>query len=227
MTDLKTAPQGAPTNQTRWRGPAIAAAVAAVILVVVGIVGLMMRSDVAPADTPPTTVPAPEVEAPSDPAGVVDAYLAAVDSGDYEAYEAFLDPDKPDLFVGLNGGRTSARYQAATGMIATHSCSADGSTVTCTTTRRSGLDPAATYPPYQMVATVENGLITELTFDATYVWADRADARALEGYRAWVQENRADVYDQLFGSGFEILLSPPDTISLHREVVAEYLGAGG
>lgn len=229
MTDLKTAPTGAPERKSRWQGPVIALAVAAVILVVVGIAGLVLRNDadIAPVDTPTTTTAGPAIDASATPMEVVDAYLAAVGTGDYPAYEALLDPDQIELFAGLNGTRRSARYQAATGMVVTHDCAAEGATVTCTSTRRSGLAPEHVYPPFAMTATVENGLITELAFSADYAWADNADADETEAYRLWVQANRDDVYDTLFGPLSEIVVDIPSAVALHQEVIAEYLAATG
>lgn len=229
VTDLKTTPKGAPEKTRSWRGIAIAAAVAAAILVVVGITGLLMRSDgdIAPVDTPSTSSTVPLVDPSATPTEVVTAYLAAVDAGDVATYEALLDPEQPDLFTGVNGTRRSARYQATTGMVVTHDCSTDGTTVTCTTTRQSGLAPDQTYPPFEMIAVVEAGMITTLDFGPEYVWADNVDAEALNAYRAWVEGNRADAYDDLFGPTFEIILDTPDARALHGSVIAEYLGETG
>ena len=218
VTDIKTAPK---TNHerepaSRWRGPAIAVAVAAGILLIVGIVSVVSLTT----DDAPPAAPAPQTtDALPDPVAVVTEFNRLYDAGD-AGFEAFYSEDIQLDQDGAN--RTISQYMAATGMTVAYDCTAVGEQVQCTTTRTSGIDPSQTYPPFTGTYVVVNGKITAMGASGPYENPMLQDRPALTAYAEWVRDNHPDKYDDLILFGTTLLINDAETRRLQGQMIQQY-----
>ena len=190
VTDLKTAPTPVPdATPSRWRGPVIAGAVAAAILLVIGGIGFLanQESDIAPAE--------PETNTLTDPSAVIDELDRRYDEGDPRLVELYDSTVFDQNW--LNTQIAYARYQWVTGFSETRDCTVEGSQVTCTYTETSGIDPRLTYETGTVIWTVEDGKVIK-TEAVDYVSPVTYDEPALAAYRDWVRENHPDKFNDLF-----------------------------
>ena len=67
--------------------------------------------------------------------------------------------------------------------------------------------------------TIADGLISSVVIDLT---GDGVDAGKVTQYKTWVEANRADAADGLFGSFGERIVTP-DNIETHRQLATEWL----
>ena len=229
MTDLKPATTREPHSEqtSRWRGPAIALGIAAAILLVVGVVGVLIAGngdDIAPA-APTTPDSAPEVSA--DPVEVVREMNRRFDAAD-PTFAGFFDSESIDfdLVDVVRVLALDSRYWAATGMTATREYSADGAFVTVDIVATSGLDPTQRYE-YTLVFRIEDGRIVEVGDFFGGMDARTADRDALADYRAWVQVNEPEKFEDLFHFGQTLATETDELLRLQQGMVAQYHEATG
>jgi hypothetical protein len=113
-------------------------------------------------------------------------------------------------------------------------CITNGTEVTCTVSETDALfETAGVEPvPYTVTVTVEDGLVTEWE----PLWSDtEAAARAgsawweqLLAYEQWVSDTHPDQQPELFHEPCceGDLIELPETIPLHGQLIAEWLGLG-
>lgn len=219
MTDLKPTPtrQPNPEEPNRWRGPAIALGIAAAVLLVVGIVGVLVAGngdDIAPAG-PATPDTPPEVSAaPTEIVREMDRRFDAADP----TFVGFFDGAAFESGA-LEGLTLDSRYWAATGMTATREYSADGASVTVDTVATSGLDPTRSYE-YTIVFRIEDGSISDV--EVIGIDARTADRVAFADYRAWVQANEPEKFEDLFHFGQTLATETAELLRLQQGMVAQY-----
>lgn len=231
MTDLQQAPTREPNPPTtdRWRGPAIALGIAAAILLVAGVVGILMNrsgDDVAPAGPSDATTDSSDgTDASSDPMDVIAEFDRRYDNGD-PSFVALYDPsvfgDESWIALQVN----EARYAWATGLTDTSECSADGPRVTCTYTETSGIDPSRVYESGTLVYTISGGKIVGIQSEG-YFSPVTEDRSALAEYREWVRVNHPDKFDDLFLFGQTLAIQTDELVRLQRQMIAQYHEATG
>ena len=224
MTDLKHAPtrEPNPASANRWRGPAIAVGIAAVVLLVAGVLGVLAArsDDGAAAAAPATSESAPDV--PVDPLEIVREMDRRFDASD-PTFIGFYDEEA--IGAGVIGVlMLDSRYWSATGMTATREYSVDGAVVTVDTVATSGLDSSRTYE-YTVRYRIEDGRIV----DAPDVGIDArtADRSALAAYTAWVQANHPEKYEDLVIFGTTLATQTDELVRLQRQMIAQYHEATG
>ena len=224
------------------RGPLLAIAVAAIVLVVVGVAGFALTRDegtppvtseptttVAPTTTAPTTTLAPGALPVDTPAlEVVQAWNARWAAGDVEGFEALVDPGAS--YFADNAGTAVARgswYRIATGATVESTCSnITAQRIRCETTSISGLTPGEVLLDRSItVYTVADGRIQNFEFPDGYAPYYAYDIEGLERYRVWLRENDPSAFEELFAFGETIVLETEEVRAAHQEQIARFLAA--
>jgi hypothetical protein len=245
LTPLRPTEPGKPPK--RSRGPLIALAVAAVVLLIIGIssFALLSRDDSGPADTippapAPTTAPIESVLPPdTPPLEVVAALQAAWDAGDMDLAEALISPDS-GYFSNDSGPGIAEEiwYRHATKMTVERECSldaapfetlglplGDGVPVSCNETLISGLQPGRIIGGGFFGAEVADGMVTDFYIDE-YVGALTEDA-AFDGYRSWMEKFNPDAAGDLFRADGTMIADTNTARIRHNELVAVFVATFG
>ncbi len=228
-----------PGPPTKRRGPLVALAVAAAILVVVGIAAISTssRNDLTPVDQPAITtpvVPAPaERDARALPADtplleVVATFQERSDRGDVEGFEALFHPEN-GYVRGSNA--EGSWFAAATGITTQRNCVALPTTqISCTERATSGLDPTVTTSEYTTLWTGAEGYIYTVEFPDGFpepALGDPVDGPGVPEYRDWLEARFPDAFPDLFSNGSAIKVDTEDARTEHQRFIAMYLASIG
>jgi len=178
------------------------------------------------------------------PLDVADEWLTAYESGDVSTYQALMDREATfdcidcgyprattDYFAPGGGAEQDvrdSRLLALGGGTLSPSCTLAEDTVRCLTERVSAFGYFdADGQPTQVDRSVyefefEGDRIVHLT--VTRQGGNLFDFNTIQGYRAWVQENHPNDYDELFILS-TILIDGDDQFATHQELASEYLSA--
>jgi len=233
----------------RGRGPLLALAVAAVLILIIGVASFsLLNNDEAPVATDPpaptTTVASlPESPLPADTPAleVVNRLQAAWDAGDIARAESLIWPESPYFTFDVETGISrEVMYRSVTGMTAERECVlgappqlaerpllvVGAEMVTCNETLTSGLEPGVEIGGGVVAAEVADGWVTDVII-VDYIGA--LDERAgLNNYRNWLQETIPDRYPDLFNENtLTIIVETPVAQEGHRELVPFFLADTG
>jgi hypothetical protein len=256
MTDtispIHTVDQAEPPR--RNRGPLVALAAAAILILVLGIgsYALLRNDDGGVVDQPTTTTTVATtttlglqspLPADTPPVEVVAAIQAAWDVGDTAAAEALIRPDSALFADGAVAGLAEeVWYRYATGMTVERDCAqgrppeleqlvAAGTVVTCTEILTSGLQPGTVAGGGTVALEVLDGWILDGYIMPDYVGGlaetdPATQPNAYLEYRDWLRDNHPDRFGALFDPvSLTMTLDTPEARDGHREMVLRFLTA--
>ncbi|MDH3307969.1 MAG: hypothetical protein OEO77_10675 [Acidimicrobiia bacterium] len=223
-----------PTEPPRkGRGPLVALAVAAAVVLILGITALNVLSrgtEVDPAIQPTQIVPSPEERGaralPADTPllTVVSAFQARWDAGDVAGYEALFHPDNGYV---SGSDATTSWFVEATGTTTERDCVVLETTqVSCTERGISRLQPGTVTNTYTTLWTGAEGYIYTIEFPdgmPTPVLTNPTDGPGVAEYRSWLEERFPDAFGTLFVDGMTMTLDTEDVRTNHQGFVDMYV----
>lgn len=237
----------------RGRGPLVALAVAAAIVLIIGTSFAIFSGGDAPppaTDPPPTTTTAAStlsraegaLAADTPPLEVLTEWHAHVDAGDMARADAMVWPDSGYVTDDVSRGVSpEIWYRAATGVVMERDCTpgasglaaelgiaprAGGAIVTCNETMISGLQPGSVIGGGTFAAEVADGMILDIMILPDFVGA-LDETEGLDLYRNWVRDRRPEAFEELFAFGINLRADTTELRTAHQEMVAFFLSSTG
>jgi hypothetical protein len=228
----------------RARGPFVAVAVAAAVVLVIGLASLFFLNGdaTAPAD------PSPTLESPlgadAEALDVIAAVTAAWDAGDLATADSLIHPDSPYFSPqAASGFAAEVWYREASGAVVERDCALGtpvpgwdtdlfdngGVVVTCEETIISGTEPGTVIGGGITAAEVKDGWVLNPFIGPGYVGAisERGNENQFIGqYRNWVRERFPDDFDELF-TAVSMIVGTPEAQAKHREFMPFFVADTG
>ncbi len=236
-----------PGPQQRNRGPLLAMAAAAAVLLVVGVFGFVMLAGddtVAPASGDftrrqpggggPATAESGSLPADTPPLDVALAHMERWERGDVPGSEAVIAPDA--YFIGANidimradvaplYARASWHVLVTGATVDTTCIQLTDERVQCDTVITSGLTPGTVLLDEPAILVISEGQIVGFEYPEGAGNLVGADALGIQGYQAWLRSTDPDAHAELFVFGETMVLETETVRKSHQEKIAEYLAA--
>lgn len=217
----------------RIRGPVVAVASGAAV-----VVALIFTATLGPADAPPvgaqpdvaspTSVRAPGALPPETPLlDVVETFLQRFDAGDISGYEALFHPD-----AGYESGSDAEAswFGFVTGMQHDRTCElATEGQVRCTERATSGLEPGTVTDEFTTLWNGADGYIYSIEFPegSPAGFSDPLNAPGVATYREWLGRIDPDASARLFADDGAMVLDTQEAREGHLEFVPFFLSSTG